>query len=329
MPPQPSKRKRTTDGDTVGQEPSSRSGPSSPNKAARHHGPAAQPLYTNSGEIDLSDSDSDDGFGPSAAGIVKTSLPAKSVPSVLQPSLPSMTRNNNEIDIGSDSDESTGPAPPPSTSTNAVSTQNQKLDSASDSDSDDDYGPALPGANVRRGPIGPTMPSANQDEAPTRDAWMIEPPTASGYSERDPTKLRARKFVSKTGPSDGTVSSIWTETPEEKLRRLQDSVLGRTSESTASSSTGNPNKGREEEERNQRIAANIQSQRGQSLYDQHVEQKSRENGGKIEEEDDPSKRAFDREKDMALSTKIGAGKRNEFVAKSANFGGRFQKGSYL
>ncbi|POR32756.1 Uncharacterized protein TPAR_07055 [Tolypocladium paradoxum] len=162
---------------------------------------------------------------------------------------------------------------------------------------------------------------------------MLAPPTSSGYTERDPTRMRNRKFASKPSAAPQAapgLPSIWTETPEEKLRRLQDSVLGRADVSTdmAGSAGTRGNKSREEEERDRRISASIEAQRGKSLYDEHGS-KRREGGVDKGEEDDPSQRAFDREKDMALGGKIGTAKRRELVTKSANFGGRFQKGSYL
>jgi len=47
------------------------------------------------------------------------------------------------------------------------------------------------------------------------------------------------------------------------------------------------------------------------------------------EDDDPSKRGFDREKDMALGGRLGNGQKKEMLAKAADFGSRFQKGRYL
>lgn len=313
MPSQATKRKHTPDTE---ESPSEAAPVASPNKQARHQGPTLPPSTTNKDEIDLDDDSSDDGFGPSAP--INTVSVGPSQP-VSGPTLPPQS-NKDEIDLD-DSDSDTGPAPP------AAAVGPTADDSDSSSDSDDDYGPALPGAGPRRGPIGPTLPSAaNDSTAPTRDAWMLEPPTSSGYSERDTTKMRARKFTSKPGPSESGVSAIWTETPEEKLKRLQDSVLGRSSEQASGSTVSK--KSKDEEERNRRIAKSIESQRGQSLYQEHQD-KNKASGKATDEEDDPSKRAFDREKDMALGSKIGSSQRQELINKSANFGGRFQKGSYL
>ncbi|KAF5027748.1 hypothetical protein F66182_126 [Fusarium sp. NRRL 66182] len=308
LPAHLSKRKRTPEDDT--------------SNSSKHH--RSESPAKNTDEIDLEDSDDD--YGPSAP------LPPKAP---VGPVLP--TSNKDEIGLDSESDSDTGPAPPapPKPTVGPAPPPAELLqrptgppDSEDDSDSEDDYGPALPGAsNANKPTIGPQLPSA--EPAPQRDSWMLAPPTASGYSERDPTKIRNRKFASKPSNSSSgsaAVSAIWTETPEEKLKRLQDSVLGRADKNAEVEPKGG--KSKEEEERNRKISANIQSQRGKSLYDEH--QGRREKAGKKEEEeDDPSKRGFDREKDMALGGKIGTSQRRELMNKAADFGGKFQKGSFL
>jgi hypothetical protein len=67
---------------------------------------------------------------------------------------------------------------------------------------------------------------------PKREEWMLVPPKDEDWSSRvDPTKLRNRKFNTGKGgkapaQQSGGVSSIWTETPEEKRQRLADEVMG-------------------------------------------------------------------------------------------------------
>lgn len=62
--------------------------------------------------------------------------------------------------------------------------------------------------------------------------------------------------------------------------------------------------------------------RGPALYDSH--QKS----SKTEEEDDPSARAFDREKDIG-GFKINNTQRRDMVKKAADFSSRFSSAKYL
>lgn len=248
-----------------------------------------------------------------------------------------------------------GPAPPPA---DLASRPTTAPDSGSDSDSDDDYGPALPGAAPSKiTAAGPSLPrhtaAAAPPEKPARDDWMLAPPEPTGYQERDPTKIKARKFASgagatsrPSGGSGGGISKIWTETPEEKAKRLADAVLGRgaDNEQAAAASKGSSSRsggrsshsGAKEDGHQDKIREFTEQTRGKSLYEQHQTAKKAgggsSSGGKKaddEEDDDPSKRAFDREKDMGLGMKITASQRKELLNRASDFGGRFQKGNYL
>jgi hypothetical protein len=161
---------------------------------------------------------------------------------------------------------------------------------------------------------------------------MLAPPTDSDWTSRvDPTKLKNRKFASGKGskaPAEKSgVSAIWTETPEEKRRRLEDEVLGRKDKDASSGSLTVKGEGesREDRETARRIKEYNERNRNKSLMDE----KNERGGGVKEKEDDPSKRGFDREKDMALGGRLGHGAKKEMLAKAADFGNRFQKGRYL
>ncbi|KZZ93747.1 hypothetical protein AAL_05463 [Moelleriella libera RCEF 2490] len=355
LPPEPTKRKRSPHEDEHDS--------AAPAKQARHQG-------ANGDEIDLdSDADSDIGHFAPAATVIGPSMPSSTQadngsttgkPSksrhprtAIGPSMPPASENSNEIQLDSESDSETGPpAPPSSTSKHPTSgaapeshTDAQPASSSSSDDDDDAYGPSLPNPAAARRPLGPSLPAP--ETAPQRDSWMLAPPPSSSYSERDPTRMRARKFSSKPASSKPSASeaSIWTETPEEKLARQKDALLGRSTTtsareaggSTASSSSSLRDK--QKEERDRRIAESIDAARGKSLLDEHKQRRDHHEANTTtantttkkqeDEEDDPSKRAFDREKDMAIGGKIGARARQELISKSANFGGRFQKGSFL
>ncbi|XP_044719981.1 uncharacterized protein HRG_06570 [Hirsutella rhossiliensis] len=306
---------------------------------------------------DDGDSDSDDALTPSLPPPPSSKLPRREgAPPIanedeapapaparpaMGPSLPAPAANDDAIDLSDSEPVTKGPAPqpqpPPQKQQQQQQQQQQSSAASADSDSDSDsdsYGPSLPSVSAQCAPvIGPSLPTTH-DAAPKRDSWMLAPPPAGGgYSERDPTRIRARKFASK--PSGAAPApnapSVWTETPEEKLRRLQNAVLGR-SDPEADVAANNKSSGAKSErdvERDRKIAASIEAQRGSSLYDEHSQK--RRNGGvqKGDEDDDPSQRPFDRDKDLALGGKIGTAKRRELVTRAANFGGRFQKGSYL
>lgn len=367
LPPHLQKRKRTPEDDDTPQT-------APPPKATRR---------ANDDEIALDSDSSDDGYGPSAPKAPSTSKPtigpslppsATTRPSQpIGPSLPppsATTRPSQPIGpsmppASTSNDTSNtaprrvlGPAPPPAPlSERPPRSPSPPRNSESDSDSDDDYGPALPSTNPaststtahpsRRPPSPPPT-------APKRDDWMLAPPTApSSRTAPDPTKLKSRKFASSSkAPSSGSgISSIWTETPEEKARRLANAVLGREDPSTApaSVSAGGAGKGgmvsfKRTAADEEKIRAYAEQSRGRSLVEEFAEAKKegkREKdgggGGKKEgkgkegddDDDDPSKRAFDWEKDMKVGGQISNSQRQQLLNRAANFGGRFQKGSFL
>ncbi|KAK5000999.1 hypothetical protein LTR66_000204 [Elasticomyces elasticus] len=214
--------------------------------------------------------------------------------------------------------------------------------SSDDDDDDDGFGPALPSAADR---ISTAL--HNDDDATTshhstvplgqqtakRDDWMMVPPKQEDLAGRtDPTKIRARKFQSGTGakapPAAEPLSTAWTETPEERRKRLADEMMGVAKpppiDGKGRVRRQEQGEGREEEEKAaRRIREHAEKTRGKSLYQQH--QKSNPQ----EKEDDPSKRAFDREKDVGGGMKIGTVQRREVLNNAANFSSKFSKGSFL
>ncbi|KAJ4400058.1 hypothetical protein N0V85_005854 [Neurospora sp. IMI 360204] len=299
------------------------------------------PTTTNTDEIPLDDSDDDD-IGPAAAPSIGPTMPPPAPKRIY------------------------GPAPPPADLSERPTTD-PNSDSDSDSDSDDGYGPALPGtrpAAANSSNRGPSFPSfqqqqqhqAEEPQAPKRDDWMVAPPTSSSYRAPDPTKLKSRKFASgrsaATGEKSGGVSSIWTETPEEKIKRLAAAVLGREDPShssvTASASVSKTSRPKNLDE--ERVRSYTEQTRGRSLVEEHQAAiaagkkkltstsssaskpgRAGDKYGKqdVDDEDDPSKRAFDREKDMAVGGRISHTQRKDLLNRAANFGDRFQSGKFL
>lgn len=70
---------------------------------------------------------------------------------------------------------------------------------------------------------------------------MMMPPTQDGLLARmDPTKLRPGKFRSGKaagGPAGGGIESTWTETPEQKRKRLENEMLGIAAPANSSKNT--------------------------------------------------------------------------------------------
>jgi hypothetical protein len=224
-----------------------------------------------------------------------------------------------------------GPAPPP-----APLDERPPNPPSDDSDSsDDDFGPAPPPAGEAISydddqsgksafDINPQF--TDEPKKAQRDDWMTMPPTQDDLAARmDPTKMRARKFNSgKSSGGGGGMSSAWTETPEQKLKRLQDEAMGITTPANAPAATHESKKSKDEERRARKMREKIDAARGKSLVEQHADK-----GTGKEKEDDPSKRAFDYEKDMAVVGTANNKQRRELLSKSKGFSDRFASGSFL
>lgn len=233
-----------------------------------------------------------------------------------------------------------GPAPPPAPLSERP--PEPPVEDADSDSSDDDYGPALPSA-TNGSAIDDSTPSNSasggrfeddpQEPAkPQRSEWMLLPPSADSWTSKiDPTKLKNRKFASGKAQKDVSasagVSSIWTETPEQKRKRLEDQVLGRTSAIATSTNPTGPKlserEQKEQAEKERKIREYNEKMRGKSLYETHAKKEGKE------EDDDPSKRAFDREKDMAIGGRMDNGKKKEMLTQAKSFGSRFERGSFL
>lgn len=212
----------------------------------------------------------------------------------------------------------------------------QRHDAEDSDSSDDEFGPAPPPAGADIGSYDDDRPvksafdtDAGFAEAPKRiqrDDWMTMPPTQDDLAARlDPTKQRARKFnTGKSAGGGGGMSSAWTETPEQKLKRLQDEAMGISAPSSTTAPTQASRKSKDEERHARKMRDKIDAARGKSLVEQHSEK-----GTGKDKEDDPSKRAFDYEKDMAVVGTANHKQRRELLSKSKGFGDRFSSGSFL
>lgn len=225
-----------------------------------------------------------------------------------------------------------GPAMPPASLDQMPSVPAN--DDASDS-SDDEFGPTLPGQDSSSGPAHsafddiPAESTSNAPVASRRDGWMTMPPKQDDLAARmDPTKLRAKGFSSGKGAKGEADNTLWTETPEQKRKRLEDAVLGISPSSGKGGASTEPTaderkQAKENEEKARKIKEYNEKHRSKSLYEQH------QGSDQKEKEDDASKRAWDYEKDMAAGSKIGHAQRNEMMKKAADFGSRFSSGKYL
>jgi Protein of unknown function (DUF3752) len=229
-----------------------------------------------------------------------------------------------------------GPALPPAPLDQRPPQPADKSEDESSSD-DDDYGPSLPPAPGSTAAYEAEVQLRAAEEAaservktakPQREEWMLVPPKDSDWGSRvDPTKLKNRKFASGKGAKapveKSGISAIWTETPEQKRQRLEDEVMGRKDPSASAQSKKPRKDDAEAEATAKRIAEYNEKNRSQSLYEEHKKAVPRE------KEDDPSKRGFDKEKDMGLGGRIGHVQKQDMLKRAGDFGSRFERGSYL
>ena len=231
-----------------------------------------------------------------------------------------------------------GPTAPPASLAERPNTSCESNIDSSSSD-DDDFGPSLPPAP---GSANDTIESQRQQdlkndavarkaaEKPQREEWMLVPPKQDDWSSRvDPTKLRNRKFNTGKGSKapaqqSGGENALWTETPEQKRQRLEDEVLGVKKPAQLGPETKKDVwKEQEARETRKRIEEYNEKNRTSSLYSEHKKSEPKE------KEDDPSKRAFDKEKDIGLGMKIGHAQKKEMLNRAKDFGSRFAGGNYL
>lgn len=128
-----------------------------------------------------------------------------------------------------------GPSLPPPQEAEAANSEISKEEEDEDDDDDDDdddFGPSLPPTgplktHARQEPTAPDTSKPVEKES-QRDQWMLQPPSHSDWSSKiDPTQLRNRKFnTGKSATAPKNMDSSWVETPEERMRRLQDAVMG-------------------------------------------------------------------------------------------------------
>lgn len=255
-----------------------------------------------------------------------------------------------------------GPAGPPP-GVQSMTTSTPKPDSGSDSDSDsdsddDEFGPKPPSAAQQSAALAreaaePELQTDSQPDDPTegkpqRAGWMtLTPTTGLDASRSDPTKLRpgrfntnrrsaAAKAAAGTAGSTGEIDSLWTESIQDRQRRLQNQVLGIVDTSTRSGAAGAAAEAKLQQDRTvaKRVAAAVERDRGGSLMDEKAAaaRQAAAEGKTVkgaEKEDDPSARGFDYQKDVAGAARVGGKQRREMVSRMGKMDSRFAGGNFL
>lgn len=229
----------------------------------------------------------------------------------------------------------------------------------SDESSDDDFGPQLPPFGAPKS--GPSKyetesrppPRAHDGDTENlttkkrqRDDWMLVPPENTSWtSGPNSASLTNRKFMSgkstRGGRSTDGAGSVWTEDPAQKRQRLENELLGISSESSARSGGSRDLSARSNSATADKVksltvssyslqrmsicGSNIKKAKGgkSSLYESHQKDIQKP------KEDDPSKRAFDYEKDVAGKTSISSGARKKLLNQASDYTSRFSGGKYI
>ncbi|OTA64063.1 hypothetical protein K449DRAFT_381005 [Hypoxylon sp. EC38] len=264
------------------------------------------------------------------------------------PKLQATDRNKDEIDLSSDDEDSYGPSAPKSTATAPIGPIGPSLPPSNtdeinlDDSDDDDIGPsAPPPPTTTRPSIGPTLPPANQDEIPLEDdddseddAGPAPQPGPTPAPAPAPTSTIAKRATTTTTTARALPSSsshlarqTQARAASEAARAAEEAAGPRRDDWMLAPPTSSGYRAPDPTKlKNRRFT---EATRGKSLYEEHQQSRKGRTLAPDEEEDDPSKRAFDREKDMKLGGRIGTAQRRELLNRAADFGGRFSKGKYL
>ncbi|CRK21091.1 hypothetical protein BN1708_003428, partial [Verticillium longisporum] len=237
---------------------------------------------------------------------------------------------------------SIGPQMPPSPSKRKRTPDNQEdespptkqarntdeIDINDDDSSDDGFGPSAPAAQGPYAPktaAGPSLPPTAKTNTDEIDL------DASDNDDDDygPSASSAAATASTNKPSIGSLLPP-KRTIGPSLPPPADSLTAESSTVPAPSADSDASDSEDDYAPALPGSKAAQAHLAAHLYETHAT--ARKEGGRRkddEEEDDPSARAFDREKDMALGGRINSTQRRELLGKAKDFGGRFQKGSFL
>ncbi|KAI9141899.1 hypothetical protein BKA69DRAFT_1071840 [Paraphysoderma sedebokerense] len=169
---------------------------------------------------------------------------------------------------------------------------------------------------------------ANRPKKVERGEWMLVPPDpSSGIPMAGPASLKSRSFASRAKPTE--IDKSWTETPAEKRERLQQKALDSSSSKKKRPRSPSPPRS----DRDVLLAASVQqhneSHRAQSLLTMY-ESSSDHMQRRLEQHDDPTKRGWDRDKDMAGGKRMDVKQRQDVIKKAGTgLGGRFGGGGFL
>lgn len=262
--------------------------------------------------------------------------------SELPPITPTKSSNSDS------SDDDFGPSLPTHNSSTSETHRNQKS-------LDDEEAAAAASAQIPQREEWMLIP-------PSADDWTARVDPTKLRNRKFNTGKGSKAPAPSGRGAGGDQHTLWTETPEQRRQRLEDEVMGVKKPAQLGGPEKEESGWREAESRetSRRIREyNVSKlvsfrtvclRRGFWFYvwrtlltylfpstDDHAQEKNRnaslysEHKKSVpkEKEDDPSKRAFDKEKDIGGGVKIRHAKRKELLNHAADFSSRFAGGNYL
>ncbi|CAL8404059.1 unnamed protein product [Boreogadus saida] len=244
-------------------------------------------------ELDKDTKDDDAGyFGPALPPGFKKQQASPERPSVLGPALPPGFRRaaSDDEDDGDSDDGIPGPALPPG----------YTAERSSGEEEEDVIGP-MPA----RGPVDDSVlrdierraqkmkDKLTGNEAPevvARETWMTELPPELQHIGLG---LEARTFKKKAGPEKGD-RSMWTDTPAERERKLQERLEGKEKVKEDA-----PKMSRKDLEMAEKVSKYNDKKRSESLMTLHSKKQKKEALTKVKEP--VERKAFDRDADLQVN----------------------------
>ena len=289
-------------------------------------GPMIPSHLRSSQESQDSDSDSDDNFGPKLP-----SEPCRGprpgpgpdpAPAVAPPPPPPHAAEDE-----SESDDDYGPSLPPHLQHNPQQNSVQQEDESSDEDfvgpkvseitTSVDRAAVAQELEMRAKRMRDKLEGGDQAEV-KRETWMLELPE----EKANRFGLGARQFSRKGVTERGGNKSAWTDTPEEKARKLREGDDG-TEEPESSADVA----ARMRDERMEKVSKDLKQKRGgDTLMDLHEKKLKKEKKKKDESGESSERRPFDRDIDLKANVFDEAMKKNMLKA-AAKIDNRFSSGS--
>ncbi|KAI6096582.1 hypothetical protein EDD16DRAFT_644967 [Pisolithus croceorrhizus] len=212
----------------------------------------------------------------------------------------------------------------------------------SDADSDSEVGPQLPARSnapnegmsavdefiEREERRRKNVEEAKKPKKLQREEWMLVPPKSGDLlASLDPTKLKARQFGRSSGPGRDADSSLWTETPAERLQRLSDEVSGRKRKAVNAEPEEDPEDAKKKKKRDEVIRRGVDEHtrkiRGAALVDTHIEREAQK---KADVDEEPAA-IWDHSRDMSIGGRLMDEKqRKQMLREARGLGDRFGTG---